>query len=255
MHGEIYRAMLSILKRQPGCTLRDLASTLPPEYTQYTDASPEYLIHESALKLLDWGLAEAFMDGEPLPSGKIRQFDRWKFPKSIKLFIAQAALEMEDTLGINLEVSPTGIFGDRRRMRYRHYPEVFVVMPFDETMKPVYDDHIRPAVERAGFEVGRGDDFFTSNQVMHDIWAAINDAQIVIADCSGRNPNVFYEVGLCHAIGRDTILLTQDLEDIPFDLRHLRVIRYTYDPRGVKALEDSLTKALTTLKRPTKDDA
>jgi hypothetical protein len=247
MYGDIYREMLAILKRQQGCTLRGLATALPPEYTMYTDASPEYLIHESALKLLEWGLAEAFLDGKPLPMKKLKQFGRWDFPEGITLYIAKTALEIEDLLGISFEASPTAIFGDHRRMRFRDYPQVFVVMPFSAEMKPIYEDHIRPAVQRLQLTVGRGDDFFTANQVMHDIWAAINYARVVIADCTGRNPNVFYEVGLCHAVGRDTVLVTQDLEDIPFDLRHLRTITYTYNPRGMKEFEDSLAKTVAAL--------
>jgi len=244
MYGDIFREMLSILKRQQGSSLRDLATALPQKYVMHVDASPEYLIHESVLKLVEWGLAEAFLDGKLLTPKRLRQLDRWHFPTGITLYIAKAALEMEDLLGIRLESSPTAIFGDHRRVRWNAYPQVFVVMPFATEMKPIYEDHIRPTAERLHLTVGRGDDFFTANQVMLDIWAAINQSRVVIADCTGRNPNVFYEIGLCHAVGRETVLIAQNLDDIPFDLRHLRIITYTYDPHGMKEFESTLQKTL-----------
>ena len=58
---------------------------------------------------------------------------------------------------------------------------------------------------------------------MDVIWESINRARIVIADTTTRNPNVFYEIGICHTLGKDVILITQDSEDVPFDL-HLSLI-------------------------------
>jgi hypothetical protein len=60
---------------------------------------------------------------------------------------------------------------------------------------------------------------------------------LIVADCTDRNPNVFYEIGLAHAIGKPTILLTQREEDVPFDLRHWRYIAYQLTPRGMKEFE------------------
>jgi hypothetical protein len=62
-------------------------------------------------------------------------------------------------------------------------------------------------------------------------------ARLIVADCTDRNPNVFYEIGLAHTIGKPTILLTQKSEDVPFDLRHLRYIEYQLTPRGMKEFE------------------
>lgn len=111
--------------------------------------------------------------------------------------------------------------------------DVFMVMPFLETMRPVYVDHIKPVVERLGLTIKRGDDFFTTQGIMDDIWAIINKSEIVIADCTGKNPNVFYEIGVAHTLGKPTILITQNTDDVPFDLRHLRYIKYDYTPRGM----------------------
>ena len=76
--------------------------------------------------------------------------------------------------------------------------------------------------------------------MIRDIWRAIGAAQFIIADVTGRNPNVFYELGIAHTLGKDVILITQDSGDIPFDLTHLRHIQYDYTPRGMKSFEEKL---------------
>jgi hypothetical protein len=79
--------------------------------------------------------------------------------------------------------------------------DVFVLMPFKAEMLPVYEDHIKPTCASMGLTVRRGDDFFTADTVMRDIWKAIASARLIVADCTDRNPNVFYEIGLAHTIG------------------------------------------------------
>jgi hypothetical protein len=66
----------------------------------------------------------------------------------------------------------------------------------------------------------------------------------VVADCTARNANVFYELGLAHVLGRPVILISQDSSDVPFNVRHIRVIRYEYTPRGMAAFEQQLAKAI-----------
>lgn len=122
--------------------------------------------------------------------------------------------------------------------------DVFVLMPFSDELKPVYDDHIKKVAQDLNLKVARADDFFTADSIMSDIWNAICDARLVIADCTGRNPNVFYEIGLAHTIGKSVVLITKDKDDIPFDIRHLRYIEYEYTPRGIKKFEDRLTKTV-----------
>ena len=81
---------------------------------------------------------------------------------------------------------------------------------------------------------------------MSDIWNAIYDARLIIADCTNRNPNVFYEIGVAHAIGQKVILITQNKDDVPFDLRHLRFIDYEYTPRGMREFESRLKQTIQT---------
>lgn len=115
--------------------------------------------------------------------------------------------------------------------------DVFVLMPFKNDLLPVYEDHIKPTCASLNLTVRRGDDFFTVDSVINDIWKAIASARLIVADCTDRNPNVFYEIGIAHTIGKPTILITQKSEDVPFDLRHLRYIPYQLTPRGMKEFE------------------
>lgn len=121
----------------------------------------------------------------------------------------------------------------------------FVLMPFKPTdLQVIYQDHVKPTLENHKLRVQRSDDIYTTGAIIDDIWSGINRAKVIIADLTGRNPNVFYEIGICHTLGKQVVLLTQSIEDVPFDLRHLRVIVYEYTPRGMKYLEQQLAKVV-----------
>lgn len=120
-------------------------------------------------------------------------------------------------------------------------PSEFVVMPFrQEDLQVVYDEFIKPTIDKCGLDCIRGDDMFGSNSIMEEVIEAIAASQIVIADLTGKNANVFYEVGIAHAMGKSVLLLAQSADDVPFDLRHRRVLVYDYTPRGCKLLERHL---------------
>jgi hypothetical protein len=118
----------------------------------------------------------------------------------------------------------------------------FIVMPFGvESLGIVYEDFVKPTLaDRCKLRPERGDDMFGSNVVMDDIRKSIRRAQLIIADLTGRNANVFYEVGIAHALNKQVLLMTQSIDDVPFDLRHLRALVYEYSPRGCKKLEKDL---------------
>jgi hypothetical protein len=124
------------------------------------------------------------------------------------------------------------------------HTDIFVVMPFSNQFLPIYTDHIAQIGQDLGFIVRRADDFFTNNHVILDVWSAICSASAIIADCTGRNPNVFYEIGIAHTIGKPVILITQDSDDIPIDLRHIKYIKYDYTPTGMSSFKISLFKTL-----------
>jgi nucleoside 2-deoxyribosyltransferase len=118
----------------------------------------------------------------------------------------------------------------------------FVVMPFgDQDLQVVYEDFVKPTlVDGCNLRCERGDDVFGSNVIMDDILKSISAADVILADLTRKNANVFYEVGICHALGKPVLLLTQSIDDVPFDLRHRRVLLYDYSPRGCKRLEGTL---------------
>lgn len=116
----------------------------------------------------------------------------------------------------------------------------FVLMHFEEKMRPIYDDHIRVVIESEGLSCLRADDIVGINLITWDIWEKINRARFMIADLTGKNANVFYEVGVAHALGKEVILITQTMEDVPFDLKALRCIVYSFTPRGMKEMENKL---------------
>ncbi len=67
---------------------------------------------------------------------------------------------------------------------------------------------------------------------------------MLVAELTGRNPNVLYELGIAHTLGKPVVMITQSLDDVPFDLRHHRSIPYTHTPRGAQQLEEALSKTL-----------
>ena len=102
----------------------------------------------------------------------------------------------------------------------------FILMPFGEWSDKYFTDIYVPATKDAGFEPIRADGLFSSGSVMEQIWEQISKAKVLLAELTNKNANVFYELGLSHAIGKPVVLITGNLEDVPFDLRHLRVIAY-----------------------------
>lgn len=120
--------------------------------------------------------------------------------------------------------------------------QCFIVMPFSvESLNIVFEDFVKPTlVDRCKLRVERGDDLFGSNVIMDDIAKSIKRSRLIIADLTGKSPNVFYEVGIAHALNKEVLLMTQSIDDVPFDLRHRRALVYEYTPRGCKKLEKDL---------------
>ena len=96
--------------------------------------------------------------------------------------------------------------------------------------------------------ITRADDLFSVDAVVADIWASIAFSRVVIADRTTQNANDFYEIGIAHTIGRPTVLVAQNPDDIPYDLRHLRCIIYTQTPDGLATFEAALESTHLTLR-------
>jgi hypothetical protein len=125
-----------------------------------------------------------------------------------------------------------------------NWPEIFVVMPFLETLRPVYDDVILPTARSLGLSCKRGDDFFSDESIVSEIWGAIFYSKLCVVECTGRNPNVFYEIGIAHTLGRPCIVIAQSADDIPFDVTNRFTFVYENTPQGYRTLRENLSKAL-----------
>ena len=123
---------------------------------------------------------------------------------------------------------------------------VSVMMPFDADFTPVYDS-LKATVARVGLRCRRADEIWENPAIIQDIVSLIDRSRVVICDCTGRNPNVFYEIGIAHTLGREVILITQNVADIPFDLRHLRYVAYLNNAEGREALSTTLETRFCTL--------
>jgi len=122
-------------------------------------------------------------------------------------------------------------------------PRLFVLMPFASEFLDVYVLGIREVSEKLGFTVDRADDIEHNGNILDLVEQRIRQADVVIADMSTRNPNVFYEIGFARAVGRPTVLLCRNTDDVPFDLQSINYIKYG----GIVDLRDRLEKRLKAL--------
>ena len=118
-------------------------------------------------------------------------------------------------------------------------PFCFVLMPYAQKFDDIYTFGIRGACDDAGVYCERVDEQIFQGSVLDRIFNQIARADVIVADMTDRNPNVFYEVGYAHALGKPTILLTQEASDIPFDLKHFPHIVYG---AKIKELRPELSK-------------
>ena len=147
----------------------------------------------------------------------------------------------------------------RRKMGERPVPRVFplsqnpvnpklisVMMPFAASSIETYRA-IQAAIVAEGYDCRRADDFWLHHHIMHDILELISTSKVIICDLSGKNPNVFYEAGIAHTLGKEVILITQHESDVPFDLRPLRYIPYLNNSQGHGELAAKIVARLRTV--------
>ena len=120
----------------------------------------------------------------------------------------------------------------------------FVLMPFRPSFERLYNEKIKPTVNHCGFKCVKANDLYSPTPIIEDIWIHIYKSQVIIADVTDRNPNVFYEIGIAHTIGKPVIIITQNKDDVPFDVSQYRYFQYTDDINGWNNLCDNLRAAL-----------
>ena len=132
----------------------------------------------------------------------------------------------------------------------------FVLMPFTSDLTEIYTTLIKPAVENDEFGLvcKRADDIKSNRAIMQDIWKSICEARLIIADLTGLNPNVMYELGVAHTLGKETLIIYRKDENIefPFDLAHIRRIEYENTPVGGTKLVSELRVTLQAILTPEK---
>jgi hypothetical protein len=123
-----------------------------------------------------------------------------------------------------LHVNPVVFQGRGFTPRRDH---AFVIMPFTLKWSACVFQTIKKVLTESGMKCVRADEQY-GHQILEDVWKGICEASVIVADVTSRNPNVYYELGIAHVLGRRVILITQDVVDIPFDTRVYRHVLYHY---------------------------
>ncbi len=129
----------------------------------------------------------------------------------------------------------------------------FVMMPFAFPLGGYYTSVYVPAIKKAGLTPIRADaEIFGTGKIVDQIWSGINNARVLVAELTGRNPNVLYELGIAHALKKPVVLVSSNEGDVPFDVRHVRVIYYEMtDPFwGEKLISKVAENIVSALKNP-----
>jgi hypothetical protein len=126
-------------------------------------------------------------------------------------------------------------------------------MPFALPLGNHYRLIYEPAITKAGLKPVRADDdIFATGKIIDQVWTGINSAKVLVAELTSRNPNVFYELGIAHALHKPVVLVSATEDDVPFDVRHIRVIYYdVHDPFwGEKLINKVAENILSALRNP-----
>ena len=111
----------------------------------------------------------------------------------------------------------------QRPTRPRNDDDVAVMMPFSADFKPVYEV-IQKTCQQLGLKALRSDDIWVNSTFIQDIFELIYCSRIVVVDFSGRNPNVMYETGIAHTLGREVVPISRTIADVPSDIGHHRAL-------------------------------
>lgn len=164
--------------------------------------------------------------------------DRWEDVNHLLISAQKSAFDFPDQRHVAQSsfLSALGICGDELNVDRK---SVFVLTPFHRDFDQVYRT-ISKVSQECGFDCSRSDDKYVAGAVLGHIVRMIVRARLVIAVIDGRNPNVFYELGIAHALGKNTLLVSKNLARVPFDLRSQMILLYNdYDD-----LRRALTKEL-----------
>ncbi len=213
----------------------NLASLHFPEDKEVNGTGPRGIL---------WAMHRCVNSGAPVPKGERYVEGAIAIARTLRHIIKhRPALDKESRGALSERREVLGRkcpFYEPKR-KYNAQPNlVFVLMPFHEPWSDrLWNDHIRKYLSQQAIgiplEIRRADEMY-GQTVMEDVWEGLLTARIILADCTGRNPNVMYELGLAHAIGKRTVLLSQAEPDIPFDLKRFRFGIYEDNSSGYPKL-------------------
>ena len=142
-----------------------------------------------------------------MPVGEIEATDL-----ASKLFVSFGGMSLGELWKLSRQsqgMAVVPLFG--RPQQPEQKIDIFVLMPFDPKLERVYTNHIKKMGKKLGVTIQRADNVFSPRPFMDKIWNGICAAQLILADCTAENPNVFYEIGIAHAIGKKVLLITDQL--------------------------------------------
>lgn len=113
-----------------------------------------------------------------------------------------------------------------------------IIMPFSvDWSDKVYETFCNALPE---FRIWRSKEECSADAIMQSVWEHINSSELIIADCTGKNSNVFYELGIAHTLGKKVFMCAQDIKDLPFDINYLRSFLYATTDEGLAKLKHDL---------------
>lgn len=197
--------------------------------------------HPRLLRSLDWG--DDDYEGNVLQVLNRLIADRPERYEAIQAFIREKLGILPDEKQENISTYQ-GKKADKTII-FSPSPEVFIIpdkpqdnnliavmMPFKELFSPVYN-MIKKTCKEKDIDCKRADDLWINETIIQDIFELIFACKVLVADFSEKNPNVFYEVGIAHALGKTVIPIAQSMDDVPADLRHHRVLLYNANEEGL----------------------
>jgi hypothetical protein len=231
--------------------LREAAMKAPDISTVYSHYRGENLPDDQFLE-------NALVDKFGIPIEKVPEFKAVFFETLNKASLLEEHNGRKRVLDVTGEITSDGVASENlkrleKTVTVSASDSCFVMMPFGAPLGTYYEKVYKPAIEKAGLKPVRADsEIFGAGKIMDQIWAGINAAKVLVAELTTRNPNVFYELGLAHALKKPVVLVSSNEGDVPFDLKHIRVIVYdTTDPFwGPKLLEKVAENILSAIKNP-----
>jgi hypothetical protein len=217
---------------------------------------------------------EFYPDLPPIPASKLTELtweldiDKWEMNrthwavKAVDLLPVlieaglitseQAAHLPEHLVKASYAGAPSQVLVTPTAFSIPHSPQeadlVAVMMPFDVAFNPVYAA-IQRACAEAGLRCQRADDIWQESVIIQEVFNLLYCSRIVVVDFTDRNPNVMYETGIAHTLGRPVVPISQSYDHVPFDLRQHRVLKYLPNAEGLAAMQTTLAERLRTLSR------